>query len=229
MSNRLILPRLLSTATACVLSTAAPFALAQNTDTSAYLKDSSGQIVKDPFNLCWHTGYWTPAMAVCACDPNVAQACNPPKPMSVSVPAPPPPPAPKPRVVTPVSEKVTLKADTLFDFDKATLRPNGKRELDDLVEKLKPIDVDSIIDIGHADRFGSDAYNMKLSLKRAESVKAYLVSKGVPANRILTEGKGEREPVTKPGECKGPATKKVIACLQPDRRVEIEVIGTREK
>jgi OOP family OmpA-OmpF porin len=224
-------PKTLLMATALALAAAAPPVAAQNTDSSAYVKDSSGQIVKDPYNLCWHTGYWTPAMALCECDADIAQACTPPAAKAVVVPAPPPPlaPAPAPRAVTPVSQKVTLKADTLFDFDKAVLRPDGKRELDELIEKLKLIDIDSIIDVGHADRFGSDRYNLKLSMRRAESVKAYLVSQGVPANRIFTDGKGKTQPVTKPGECKGPATKKVIACLQPDRRVEIEVIGTQAR
>lgn len=235
MNKRRITPSMLLTATAFALSAAAPHAAAQNSDSSAYLKDTRGEIVKDPYDLCWHTGYWTPAMAICACDPDVAQACTPPAPKAVVLPPPPPPvapapaPAPAPRAVTPVSQKVTLKADTLFDFDKSVLKPEGRRELDDLIEKLKMIDIETIIDIGHADRFGSDTYNQKLSMRRAESVKAYLVSKGVPADRIFTEGKGKTQPVTKPGECKGPATRKVIACLQPDRRVEIEVIGTQAR
>jgi len=232
MNNRQLAPNGLLMAAAIVLAAATPHAAAQNTDTSGYVKDTSGEIVKSGSGLCWHTGYWTPAMATCACDADVAQACTRPAPQAVVAPPPPPPaltPAPAPRTVTPVSRKVTLKADTLFDFDKSTLRPEGRRELDNLMEKINMIDIDSIIDIGHADRFGSDAYNRKLSLKRAESVKAYLVRKGVPANRILTDGKGETQPVTKPGECKGPATKKVIACLQPDRRVEIEVIGTQAR
>ena len=240
MNRKPMTPGVLLTATAFALSAAAPHAAAQSTDPSAYLKDTRGLIVKDPFGLCWRTGYWSPAMAICECDPDIAQACTPPTPKAAVVPPPPAPvapapppvapaPAPAPRAVTPVTQKVTLKADTLFDFDKSALRPEGRRELDDLVEKLKMIDIESIIDIGHADRFGSDAYNRKLSMRRAESVKAYLVNKGVPANRIFTDGKGETQPITKPGECKGPATKKVIACLQPDRRVEIEVIGTRAR
>jgi OmpA-OmpF porin, OOP family len=227
MRIRRIAPGALLAATSILLCAAAPHAAAQNTDSSAYLKDGHGNIVRNPFKLCWHTGYWTPAMAICACDADIAQGCKPPAPMAQVAPPPPPAPAPAPRTVAPVHEKVTLKADTLFGFDKAVLRPDGERELDHLIEKLKLIDIDSIIDIGYADRFGSKAYNLKLSLRRAESVKAYLVSKGVPANRIFTEGKGKSHPVTRPGECKGPATKKVIACLQPDRRVEIEVIGTR--
>jgi OOP family OmpA-OmpF porin len=84
-----------------------------------------------------------------------------------------------------------------------------------------------IIAVGHADRFGTDAYNQKLSEKRAEAVKAYLVSKGVEPNRVYTEGKGKKQPITKADQCKGPKSKKTVDCLQPDRRVEIEVIGTK--
>ena len=84
-----------------------------------------------------------------------------------------------------------------------------------------------IIAVGHADRFGTDAYNQKLSEKRAAAVKEYLVGKGMEANRVYTEGKGKKQPVTKADQCKGPKSKKTIACLQPDRRVEIEVIGTK--
>ena len=220
--------------TAIALCGAAPHVAAQNTDTSAYLNDTRGLIVKDPFALCWRTGFWSPAMAICECDPDIAQACTPPAPKPVAAPPPPPPPpapvtpkpAPVPPAPAPVSQKMTLKADTLFDFDKSVLRPEGRHALDELLEKIRTVNVETIIDICHTDRIGSATYNQKLSLRRADSVKAYLVSKGVPANRIFTEGKGKTQPVTKPGECKGPKSKKVIACLQPDRRVEIEVIGT---
>ncbi len=82
--------------------------------------------------------------------------------------------------------------------------------------------------VGHADRFGSDSYNQSLSERRAMAVKTYLMGKGIADNRIYAEGKGEKQPVTRADECKGGKTAKVIACLQPDRRVEIEVIGTRK-
>ena len=84
-----------------------------------------------------------------------------------------------------------------------------------------------ILAVGHTDRIGSDAYNQKLSERRAASVKQYLVSKGIDANRVYTEGKGKKNPVTKPDQCTGKKSAKVIACLQPDRRVDIELIGTR--
>ena len=181
-----------------------------------YLVDSRDNVVKSGTGLCWRTGYWTPAMAIAECDPDLVK--------KEAV-------APKEAGggVKPAAQKITLAADTLFDFDKATLRPEGKAKLDELVAKVKDIKLEVIIAVGHADRFGTDKYNQKLSEKRAESVKAYLVSKGMEPNRVYTEGKGKKQPVTKADQCKGPKSKKVIACLQPDRRVEIEVIGTTAK
>ena len=129
-----------------------------------------------------------------------------------------PKPAPEPAKPKPVAEKVTFAADVLFDFDKSVVKPDGKSKLDDLSSKMRGVNLEVVIAIGHADSIGSDAYNQKLSVRRAESVKAYLVSKGIEANRIYTEGKGEKQPVadnkTKDGRAK-------------NRRVEIEVIGTR--
>ena len=201
-------------------------AFAQKADTSAYLVNSSGDVVKSGTGLCWHTGYWTPAMAIAECDPDLVKKEAAPAPVSMPAPPPPRPPvaAPAPK---PAAEKVTLAADALFDFDKAVLLPAGKAKLDELAAKIKDLKLEVIIAVGHADRFGTDKYNQKLSERRAEAVKAYMVGKGVEPNRVYTEGKGEKQPVTKPGQCKGPKSKKVIECLQPDRRVEIEVIGTR--
>ena len=201
-----------------------------DTNKTAYVLDSRGNVVMDPFGLCWHTGYWSPAMAIAECEPDLVKAPAPPPPPpppapKAAPPAPPPPAAPPaPR---PAAEKVTFAADTLFDFDKATLRPEGQAKLDELVAKIKDIKLEVIIAVGHADRFGTDKYNQRLSERRAASVKTYLVSKGMEPNRIYTEGKGKKQPVTKPDQCKGPKNAKVIACLQPDRRVEVEVIGTR--
>jgi len=200
-------------------------------ESSGYLTDQRGAVIKTPFGLCWRTGFWAPAMATEECDSDLVpkKKAALPAPASRARPPAPVPPAASATRPTPVTEKVTLSADTLFDFDKAVVRPDGKSKLDDLVSKLKGVSVDTIIVIGHADRIGSDTYNMKLSQRRAEAVKAHLVSKGVPGNRIHTEGKGKKQPVTRPGACKGKKSPKVIACLQPDRRVVIEVVGTRRK
>jgi len=124
---------------------------------------------------------------------------------------------------------VTFSADSLFDFGKATVRPAGKQTLDKFAADLKGANFDVITATGHTDRIGSRAANMALSKRRAEAVRTYLVeSGGIPANKITAQGKGPSEPVTKPAECKGStANKQLIACLQPDRRVEVEVSGTR--
>lgn len=189
--------------------------------TIGYAIDQRGDVVKSGTGLCWRTGYWTPAMAIAECDPDLVKKEAP----AASAPA---TAAPKPAAApTPAAKKVTMSADALFDFDKATLRAEGIESLTKLVADIKHVNLEVIIAVGHADRFGTDAYNQKLSEKRAQAVKTFLVGKGVDANRVYAEGKGEKQPVTKPGQCMGGKSKKVIACLQPDRRVEIEVIGTK--
>jgi len=195
--------------------------------TVGYVIDQRGYVAKSGAGLCWRTGYWTPAMAIAECDPDLAPKAAPaPAPAPAPAAAPAAPAAPKP-----AAQKVTLAADALFDFDKAVLRPDGKAKLDKLVEDLKGLKLEVIIAVGHTDRIGTDKYNQKLSERRAAAVKNYLVSKGIDANRIYAEGKGEKQPVTG-DKCKkmGPENrknKKLIECLQPDRRVEIEVIGTK--
>ncbi len=188
-----------------------------------YASDGRGDTARDASGDCWRTGYWTPAMATYECDPDLL-----PKPVKqVEAPAPAPEPVPVPVPVY-EPEKVTLSADELFDFNSAALRPGGKQALDDLVSKLEGYSYDTIIAVGYADRIGSDSYNKKLSQRRAESVKNYLVKeKGIPADRIFTDGKGEENPVT--GDtCKGnKKTKALVECLQPDRRVEVEVAATK--
>ncbi|MES2831149.1 MAG: OmpA family protein [Pseudomonadota bacterium] len=211
------LGKLVFAATAVVaMSASAQENIQAKTPTSAYVQDSRGVIVRDPFGLCWRTGYWTPADAVPGCDGEIAKPAPPAAPVA-SAPVPAPVPAPAP---APVSEKVTFAADAFFDFDKAVLKPDGKRKLDDLASKLQGMNLEVIIAVGHTDSVGSDAYNQKLSVRRAEAVKAYMVTKGIEANRVYTEGKGEKQPV---------ATNKSAAGRAQNRRVEIEVVGTRNK
>ncbi|MGV8899134.1 MAG: OmpA family protein [Burkholderiaceae bacterium] len=118
----------------------------------------------------------------------------------------------------PVSEKVTFAAETLFDFDKSVVKPEGKAALDDLLRKLEGMDAEVMITVGHADATGSDAYNQKLSVRRAEAVKAYMVSTGVDAKRVYTEGKGEAQPI---------ADNKTAEGRAQNRRVTVEVVGSR--
>lgn len=195
--------------------------------TVGYVIDQRGYVAKSGFGLCWRTGYWTPAMAIAECDPDLTKKEEP----AAAAPAAPAPAAPKPAAPAPkpAAKKVTMAADALFDFNKSNLRAEGKAKLDKLVNDIKSIKLEVIIAVGHADRIGKDAYNQKLSERRAAAVKDYLVSKGVEANRVYAEGKGEKQPVTG-GKCgkSEKKTKQLIDCLQPDRRVEIEIIGTQQ-
>jgi OOP family OmpA-OmpF porin len=200
-------------------------AQAQTAGERVYVIDQRGEVVISGTGLCWRTGYWTPAAAAkdpagCKCDKDLLpkEVCEP----VIAKAAPAAAPAAKPS-----GDKITVAADALFDFNKATLRPAGKAKLDEVVAKAGAIKLEVIIAVGHTDRIGSDAYNQKLSERRAAAVKQYLVSKGIDANRVYTEGKGKKNPVTKPDQCLGKTSPKVIACLQPDRRVDIELIGTK--
>ena len=176
--------------------------------------------------LCWRDGSWTPATALADCDGAIKPMAAPaPAPVAAPAPAPAPaaapvaPPAPAP-VAAPVSEKVTFAADAFFEFDKSVLKPEGKAKLDDLVSKMGGMNLEVIIAVGHTDSVGTDTYNQKLSVRRSEAVKAYLVSKGIEKNRVYTEGKGEKQPV---------ADNKTAEGRAKNRRVEIEVVGTRGK
>lgn len=194
---------------------------AMSAEVSPYVHSSDGQIVKTGYGLCVRTGFWTPALAQasadgCACDADIlGEACVEPEPVV----------APK------APEKVTFSADTLFAYNKADLKAEGEAALDELVSKIAGVDVEVILTTGYADRIGSDKFNLELSQRRAESVKAYLVSKGVDASLIQAEGKGEADPVVvcedpkKGGEIK--SFRQLIDCLAPNRRAVVEVSGTR--
>jgi len=164
-------------------------------------------------DLCWRNAVWTAETAAEGCD----GAKKP-------LPPPPPPPPTKPptaepaQPAQPTASKVTYAADAFFDFDKATLKPDGRAKLDDLAAKIKSINLEVVVAVGHTDHTGSHAYNDKLSVRRAEAVKAYLVSKGIDKSRIYTEGKGKRQPI---------ADNKTRVGRAQNRRVEVEVVGTR--
>ena len=207
-----------------MLFASAALATAAGAQTVDNWKNGSNELVwKNGTNeYCWRDANWTPATAFPGCDGAIAPVVAPraaPAPVAAApapvVVAPAPAPAPAPATV---ATKVTYAADAFFDFDKSVLKPEGKAKLDDLVGKIKDINLEVIIAVGHTDAVGSDAYNQKLSVRRSEAVKAYLVSKGIEKNRVYTEGKGEKQPV---------ADNKTAEGRAKNRRVEIEVVGTR--
>lgn len=190
-----------------------------------YLTDTRGNLVKNNYNECWRTGYWTPAMAIAECDPDLVKKAEP-KMAEAEAPAAAPAPVVGPEKAA--FAPITLQAETLFDFDKSVIRADGKKQLDnEVVGKLKEYpQVEVVLVTGHTDRIGSDAYNQKLSQRRADAVKDYLVAQGVEANRIETAAKGESEPVVSCDNVKGKVSgknKKLVECLQPNRRVMVEV------
>ncbi len=184
-------------------------------------QNGTGELVwKNGTNeLCWRDANWTPATAAEGCDGALVKAAAAPAPAApAATPAAPAAKPPAPAPAPAAASKVTYAADAFFDFDKSVLKPEGKAKLDDLVSKVKSINLEVIIAVGHTDSIGTDAYNQKLSVRRAEAVKAYLVSKGIEKNRVYTEGKGEKQPVADNRTAEGRAK---------NRRVEIEVVGTR--
>lgn len=213
----------------CALSIVASSALAQtvtdiqaNTTKSAYVQDGRGVISRNPFGLCWRTGYWTPADAVPGCDgelaPPVAKATAP------AIAAPAPAPAPVPAPPKRCDFAVTLSSDQTFTFNQATMNSAAKKRIDEeVLSKLGSCGkVDLVLVTGHTDRLGSQQYNQKLSEKRADAVAGYLKSKGVTAE-VDTMGAGKTQSI-KACDDKLPR-KQLIECLSPNRRVVIEVRG----
>ena len=203
-----------------MLFASAALATAAGAQTVDNWKNGSGDLVwKNGTNeLCWRDANWTPATAAPGCDGAIAAKAAAPAVAPAAVPAAPAAKAPAAAAPAVAAQKVTYAADAFFDFDKSVLKAEGKAKLDDLVSKVKGINLEVIIAVGHTDSVGSDAYNQKLSVRRSEAVKAYLVSKGIEKNRVYAEGKGEKQPV---------ADNKTAEGRAKNRRVEIEVVGTR--
>jgi OOP family OmpA-OmpF porin len=193
----------------------------------ALLVDSRGAPVLSGFGTCVRSGFGSAPQWIDKCHGErpapVAQAVAP-----VAMPE----PAPAPIVVAaavplPVYEKVTFDANVLFDSNKSALRPAGRDSLDEFVGRIHGLDAQTIAAIGYADRMGSEASNQILSEQRVDAVKAYLVGKGIKAERVATSARGETRPTTSAGECKDANNAKNVACMQPDRHVFIEISGTR--
>lgn len=204
---------------AMLIATAA-MATAAGAQTVDNWRNGTGELVwKNGTNeLCWRDANWTPATAAKGCDGAIVPVAAPaaaPAPAPAAAPAA-AAPAPAP---APAATKVTYAADAFFDFDKAVLKPEGKAKLDDLASKVGGINLEVVIAVGHTDSTGAAKYNQALSVRRAEAVKAYLVSKGIESNRIYTEGKGLTQPVADNATREGRAK---------NRRVEVEVVGTRK-
>jgi OOP family OmpA-OmpF porin len=219
-------------ASAALAAPIAAFAQTKSVDNDNW-RATDGTVWKNGTNeLCWRDAGWTPATADAACDgaikpppppPPAPKMVPPPPPPPAPAPVAPPPPPPPPAVVVPpapVQEKVSFAADAFFDFDKSKLKPEAQAKLADLVDKTKGVNLEVIIAVGHTDIVGSDGYNQKLSIARAEAVKGFLVNKGIEKNRVYTEGKGSKQPV---------ADNKTAEGRAKNRRVEVEVVGTRTK
>ncbi len=182
----------------------------------AYVVDSQGHLVRDSQGHCIRTGSWDEEHALVECGDKVAEVVAP-------APAPEPSPGPTPPAIAPT----TFQAETLFDFDKAVLKPEGRTILDEFITNLRNHpEVEVIMATGYTDRIGSEAYNQRLSERRVAAVKRYMVDEGVAADRIDTAARGESNPVANCEDVGGTENRRnedLIECLAPNRRVEVEV------
>jgi OOP family OmpA-OmpF porin len=211
-------------AAACVLALGvlSATAVAQQPDEKAIVTDSRGEPVKSISGDCVHNAFGPRPLWTMGCHPYV------PQPMAQYV-APAPTPVVYAAAAAPLAvyETVSFDANIMFDSDKSALRPAGQAQLDQFVDKIHGLDTQSIVAVGYADRMGEDSANQVLSRQRVDSVRTYLVGKGVAWDRVQTSAKGESRPTTYAGECKDANNAKNVACMQPDRHVFIEVSGTR--
>jgi len=213
----------LAAACALALGVLSGTAAAQQPDEKTIVTDTSGSPVKSTSGECVHSAFGPRPLWTWGCHPYV--------PMALYV-APASTPAATPPVVMAaaplaVYEKVVFDANILFDSDQAVLRPSGQAKLDQFVDKIHGLDTQSIVAVGYADRMGTDVSNQTLSRARVDTVRTYLVTKGVAWDRVQTTARGESRPTTYAGECKDANTPKNVDCMQPDRHVFIEVSGTR--
>lgn len=196
-----------------------------------YVTDSQGKLVRDAEKRCVRTGTWEPKNLIPECDtakpakpvatpiePTVTVKPLPEPEAIIAQPLPAPAPAP---LILKKAETLNLDASVMFGFDKSTLTPAGEKTLAAVVEALKNVEHKTIKLDGYTDRIGTDAYNIKLSYKRANAVKSYLVAHGVDASKIKVTGHGKSKFRTTNADCKGQKGAKLKACYGPDRRVEL--------
>ncbi|HEY4997554.1 MAG TPA: OmpA family protein [Usitatibacter sp.] len=201
----------------CALALAAGSVFA---DVTQNLEDSSGTAVRDASGACVLTSGRVLPECNGARAPTAPAPAMPASPSSPAAPATPAAPAPAARPApSSVRQSIVIQADALFDFDKSVVRPDGRKSIDEALAKLDGVDLEMVIATGHTDSIGTERYNQRLSERRAAAVKAYLVSKGMPASKITTIGKGETQPV---------ATNKTKEGRQKNRRVDIEFKGVRK-
>ena len=211
--------------------TLAGIAFADEVTKEGYAIDSNGKLIKNSYNECLKSGHWTPAMAILECDPDLVKKEEPQKAEAVPSPV---EPAPAPAVVhdEPVFVPITLQAEKLFEFNQFVISADGEKVLNgEVLNKLKEVPDAEVVVTGHADRIGSEDYNLELSRRRADAVRTYLIDQGIESNRIQAVAKGESEPVVSCNNVKGVVTsrnKVLVECLRPNRRVVVEVQGQEQ-